>query len=118
MNPTQPPVAPPRRNIAFPVVGGLLVAAVFVAAVFATAVVYWSDSVCNVDTTTVNAYRHALRQHLLLLWVLVTGGPVFFGVVARTKHRRIWPWATVAGVFLFIALFEVLSAQPSTWCLY
>jgi len=119
-NPTefQPPIAPPNRRIAFVVVGGVLVAFAFVGGVIATVVASWANSVCNDDAATVSAHRQALRLDVLFIWLVVTGVPILFAVAAKRRHRRIWPWAVIAGVFLLIALAIALSIQPSTWCLY
>jgi len=100
------------------VVGGLVVAVAFVGGVLATTVASLATSVCNDDPATVNAHRQSLRLDALLIWLVVTGVPILFAVAAKRRHRRIWPWAAIAGVFLLIALAIALAIQPSTWCLY
>jgi len=67
---------------------------------------------------TVNAHRQALRLDALLIWLVATGAPVALGVAAKRRHRRVWPWVAVAGMFLFITAAIAMSIQPARWCLY
>jgi len=100
-------------------VGGVLVAVAFVGGLIATIVASWANSVCNDYAATVNGHRQALRLDVLFLWLVVTGVPILFAVTAKRRHRRIWPWTVIAGVFLLIALAMALSIHPSTsGCLY
>ena len=117
MDPTQAP-APPKSRTGFVVVGGVLVAASFVGGVLATVVASWVTSVCNNDAATVHAHRQALRLDVLLVWLMITGVPVLFAIAAKRRHRRIWPWAAIAGASMLITLAMTLSIEPSTLCLY
>ena len=118
MDPIQTPPAPPSRRMAFVVFGVLLVAAALVGGVVATVVASWATSWCNDSVATVNAHRQALRLDALLVWLVATAVPVLIAVAARRRHRRIWPWAAIAGVFLLIALAMTLSIEPSKACLF
>jgi len=118
VDPTETPIAPPRRRTAFVIVGGLLVAAALVGGIVATVVASWVNSVCADSAATVNAHRQSLRLEALAAWLMVITVPVLIALAARRRHRRIWPWTTVAGVFLLIALSMTLSIQPSRFCLY
>ena len=118
MDPTQTPLTPSSRRMAFVVVGVLLVAVAFVGGVLATVVASWATSVCNNDIATVQAHRQALRLDALLIWLVVTGVPIVFAVAAKRRHRRIWPWAAIAGAFLLIGLLMTLTIEPSTQCFF
>jgi hypothetical protein len=118
MDPAQARLAPPKSQKGFVVVGGVLVAAAFIGGVVATVLASWATSVCNNDEATVHAHRQALRLDVLLIWLIVTGVPVLFALAAKRRHRRIWPWAAIAGAFMFITLAMTLSIEPSTQCLY
>ena len=107
-----------RRRLVFPVTGGLLVAAVVVVAWFAMLFLSWTNSVCNDEATVVTAKRQALRLDLLFVWLVVAAVPVIWGFLARTRHRRVWPWATLAAMFMFVALGAALTSQPGTWCAF
>jgi hypothetical protein len=100
------------------VVGGVLVAAAFVGGVVATVVASWFNSVCNDAAAVVNANRQALRLDALAVWLVATAVPVLIALMARRQHRRIWPWTTLAGVFLLIAAIMTLSIEPSKFCVY
>jgi len=104
--------------MAFVVVGGLLIAAALVVGIVATVVASGINSVCNDSAAVVNAHRQALRLDVLAAWLMATAVPVLIALAARKRNRRIWPWATLAGVFLFIALTMTLSIEPSEFCLY
>jgi hypothetical protein len=100
------------------VVGGVLVAAAFVGGIVATVVASWFNSVCNDTAAVVNANRQALRLDALAVWLVATAVPVIVALMARRQHRRIWPWTTLAGVFLLIASIMTLSIEPSRFCVY
>jgi hypothetical protein len=100
------------------VVGGVLVAVAFVGGVVVTIVASFFNSVCNDSAAVVSANRQALRLDVLAVWLVATAVPVLIALMARRRYRRIWPWTTLAGVFLFIALIMTLSIEPSRFCVY
>jgi hypothetical protein len=104
--------------MAFVVVGSVLVVVAFIGGVIATIVASWFHSVCNDGAAVVNANRQALRLDALAAWFVATAVPVTVALIARRQHRRIWPWTTLAGVFLLIALIMTLSIEPSRFCVY
>jgi uncharacterized BrkB/YihY/UPF0761 family membrane protein len=106
------------RQFKFPVIGGLLVALAAVVGVVLSALLSWSDSVCNEAASVVRVMQRDLRISLLLVWLLVAAVPVVCVVVAVKRRRRVWPWAALACLFAIVALYLAVSAQPSTWCLY
>ena len=118
MAPTETPVATSGHRMAFVVIGGVLVAVAFLCGLIATAAASSLNSVCNDGAAVVNANRQALRHDALAIWFVATAVPALIALMARRRHRRIWPWTTLAGVFLLIALIMTLSIEPSRFCLY
>ena len=118
MDPTETPVATSGHRMAFVVIGGVLVAVAFLGGVIATVVASWFNSVCNDGAAVVNANRQALRLDALAVWFVATAVPALVALMARRRHRRIWPWTTLAGFFLLIALIMALSIEPSRFCVY
>lgn len=104
--------------MALVVIGGLLVAIAFVGGVVATVIASWVNSVCNDSAAVVNANRQALRLDVLAVWLVAGAVPALIAVIAWRRHRPIWPWTALAGVFGVIAVTITLSIEPSSFCLY
>ena len=108
------PVTPPRswRRLIFPMTGALLIVAAVIVAWVVLFFVSLVTSVCNDAASVVIARRHELRRGLLLVGLAVAAVPVVLGFMARERHRRVWPWAVLAALFMFIAVRAALTAQP------
>jgi hypothetical protein len=107
-----------RRRIWFPISGGVLIATTVVLAAFVLGFLDWASSVCHDDAARIAEQRRQLRQYYLLVWLSAAAVPVIWAFLARMNHRRVWPWAAVAAILVFTAVWGALTAQPSTWCLF
>jgi len=116
----QPEAGParPARRWVFPVFGGVLVGVAAVVGLLWSAFSSWADSVCNDTPAVVRAHTHSLRVTDLLTWMVVAAVPALCAAFAAKQQRRVWPWLTLTGGFLLLALATAAFDKPQTWCLY
>ena len=109
---------PPKHPAWFPVAGVVATVVSVLGALFLTGVVSWLDSVCGDPAAVVAAKRGALRLHLTIVWIVAAGVPAFFAGLAKARSSTVVPWLVAAAVVAGVGLGIVLSAQPSTWCVF